>query len=87
MAAERLRARLRRHVVERGLASGIFETANHPFGGAIGVALYATLLTATATAGRADGYRSAFLAGACLALAGLGAALMSRADPDTPKAP
>ena len=71
---------------ERGIASGIFETANHLFGGAVGVALYATLLTATATAtvtaGQADGYRNAFLAGACLALAGLLAAHMSRAHHD-----
>jgi MFS family permease len=72
---------------ERGLASGIFETANHLFGGAVGVALYATLLTATATAGRADGYRGAFLAGACLALTGIVPALMSRAHPNTPNAP
>jgi hypothetical protein len=64
---------------ERGLASGIFETANHLFGGAVGVALYATLLTATATGGHADGYRNAFLAAACLAFAGLFAAHMSRA--------
>jgi EmrB/QacA subfamily drug resistance transporter len=63
---------------ERGLASGIFETANHLFGGAIGVALYATLITAAATAGHTHGYRSAFLAAACLALAGLAAAHMSR---------
>jgi len=61
---------------ERGLASGIFETANHLFGGAVGVALYATLLTA----GHADGYRNAFLAGAALALAGLLPARMSRAQ-------
>jgi MFS family permease len=67
---------------ERGLASGIFETANHLFGGAVGVALYATLLTATATTGLADGYRNAFLAGACLALSGLLAAHMSRAHHD-----
>ena len=67
---------------ERGLASGIFETANHLFGGAVGVALYATLLTATATTGHADGYRNAFLAGAGLALAGLLAAHMSRAHHD-----
>jgi EmrB/QacA subfamily drug resistance transporter len=67
---------------ERGLASGIFETANHLFGGAVGVALYATLLTATATAGHGDGYRNAFLAGACLALAGLLAAHMSCAHRD-----
>jgi EmrB/QacA subfamily drug resistance transporter len=67
---------------ERGLASGIFETSNHLFGGAVGVALYATLLTATATtAGDADGYRGAFLAGAVLALAGLVAARLSRAHP------
>ena len=71
------------HPDERGLASGIFETANHLFGGAIGVALYATLITATATAGHADGYRNAFLAAACLALAGLAAADMSRAHPNT----
>jgi len=68
---------------ERGLASGIFETANHLFGGAVGVALYATLLTATATAGHADAYRNAFLAGACLAIAGLLVASMSRSHPDT----
>jgi hypothetical protein len=67
---------------ERGLASGIFETANHLFGGAVGVALYATLLTATATTGLADGYRNALLAGACLALSGLLAAHMSRAHHD-----
>jgi hypothetical protein len=60
---------------ERGLASGIFETANHLFGGAIGVALYATVLTVTATTPtHADGY----LAGVLLALAGLLAAHMSR---------
>jgi hypothetical protein len=34
---------------ERGLASGIFETANHLFGGAVGVVLYASVLTATST--------------------------------------
>lgn len=47
---------------ERGLASGIFETADHLFGGAVGVALYASVLTATSTtASDADGYRAAFL--------------------------
>lgn len=65
---------------ERGLASGIFETSNHLFGGAVGVALYATVLTATATtADAADGYRGAFLAGVVLTLVGLLAARMSRA--------
>jgi hypothetical protein len=29
---------------DRGVASGIFETANHLFGGAVGAALYATLI-------------------------------------------
>jgi len=37
---------------ERGLASGIFETADHLFGGAVGVALYASVLTATSTTAR-----------------------------------
>jgi hypothetical protein len=65
---------------ERGLASGIFETSNHLFGGAVGIAVYATMLTATATAaGHADGYRGAFLAGAVLTLGGLLAARMSGA--------
>jgi len=72
---------------ERGLASGIFETSQHLFGGAIGVAVYATLLTETAgTTGHADGYRGAFLAGAALALSGLLAARMSRATACDPRA-
>jgi EmrB/QacA subfamily drug resistance transporter len=60
------------HPDDKGLASGIFETANHLFGGALGVALYATILTATASnaAGR-DGYRAAFLAATALAAFGL----------------
>jgi EmrB/QacA subfamily drug resistance transporter len=45
---------------EKGLASGIFESANHLFGGAVGVALYATLVAAS-------GYAAAFLAAAGLA--------------------
>jgi EmrB/QacA subfamily drug resistance transporter len=65
---------------DRGLASGIFETAGHLFGGAVGVAVYATLLTATATsADAADGYRGAFLAAVAFALLGLVAGRMSRA--------
>lgn len=65
---------------ERGLASGIFETANHLFGGAVGVALYASVLTATSTtASDADGYRAAFLAATGLALLGLVAASQARA--------
>jgi MFS family permease len=44
---------------EKGLASGIFETANHLLGGAIGVAVYATVLTSAA--GGAGGYRATFL--------------------------
>ena len=64
---------------ERGLASGIFETANHLFGGAVGVALYASVLTATSTtASDADGYGAAFLAATGLALLGLVAASQAR---------
>ena len=67
---------------ERGLASGIFETANHLFGGAVGVVLYASVLTATSTtASDADGYRAAFLAATGLALLGLVAASQARARP------
>jgi MFS family permease len=62
---------------ERGLASGIFETSNHLFGGAVGVAVYATLLTG------GGGYRGAFLAAAVLALGGLAAALTTRSSAPT----
>jgi hypothetical protein len=61
---------------DRGMASGIFETCAHLGGGAAGVALYATVLTATAE--HADGYRGASLAGVALACTGLLAAWMSR---------
>lgn len=54
---------------ERGLASGIFETANHLVGGAIGVAVYATVLAGSAGAvTEARGYRAAFLTAAALVL-------------------
>jgi EmrB/QacA subfamily drug resistance transporter len=60
---------------EKGLASGIFETANHLFGGAVGVALYATVLTATSAAtSDPAGYRAAFLVAALLAGFGLAVA-------------
>jgi MFS family permease len=49
---------------EKGLASGIFETANHMFGGAVGIALYATIVAAT-------GYGAAFATAAGLALLGV----------------
>jgi MFS family permease len=63
---------------DRGLAAGIFETANHLFGGAVGVALYATVLTsATGTATDADGYRAAFLVASGLAALGVAAALQA----------
>jgi EmrB/QacA subfamily drug resistance transporter len=70
---------------DRGLASGIFETSTHLGGGAAGVALYATVLTATSTtADHADGYRGAFLAGVALACTGLLATCMShRRQPQT----
>jgi EmrB/QacA subfamily drug resistance transporter len=60
------------HADEKGLASGIFETANHLLGGAAGVALYATVITA-ATAGAADSnrYRAAFVLAAGLAALGI----------------
>ena len=45
---------------EKGLASGVFETAQHLFGGAVGVALYATIV---------DG--AAFAVAAALALTGV----------------
>jgi MFS family permease len=73
---------------ERGLASGIFETANHLFGGAVGVVLYASVLTATSTtASDADGYRAAFLAATGLALLGLVAASQARARPGPSRSP
>jgi EmrB/QacA subfamily drug resistance transporter len=52
---------------EKGLASGIFETANHLVGGAVGVTIYAAIFSAF-SAGVSDsaGYRAAFLAGAVL---------------------
>jgi EmrB/QacA subfamily drug resistance transporter len=65
---------------EKGVASGIFETANHLFGGAVGVALYATIIAATTSAAVADtsGYRAAFLAAAALAVLGVAAAPLAR---------
>jgi EmrB/QacA subfamily drug resistance transporter len=65
---------------EKGVASGIFETANHLFGGAVGVALYATIIAATTSAAATDtsGYRAAFLAATALALAGVAGALLAR---------
>jgi MFS family permease len=57
---------------ERGLASGVFETCNHLVGGAVGVAVYASVIAVTGT------YRGAFLAAAVLALTGLLAAAGSR---------
>jgi hypothetical protein len=58
----------------KGLASGIFETANHLVGGAVAAAVYATVATTatrrTAAAQTpqtlATGYRSAFVAAAVL---------------------
>jgi len=65
---------------EKGVASGIFETANHLFGGAVGVALYATIIAATTAGTRADtsGYRAAFLAATALAVLGVAAAALAR---------
>ncbi|HEX2103788.1 MAG TPA: MFS transporter [Solirubrobacteraceae bacterium] len=68
---------------EKGVASGIFETSNHLFGGAVGVALYATIIAATASAAASDtsGYRAAFLAATALALLGVAAAPLARGRP------
>jgi hypothetical protein len=63
---------------EKGLASGIFETANHLLGGAVAVVLYATVAAtvtnATATPGSAQGlaagHRAAFITAAVLAALG-----------------
>jgi hypothetical protein len=78
---------------DKGVASGVFETANHLFGGAVGVAAYATVLTATAShPGDPAGYRAAFVlaAGGAIVL-GSASALIARrkartagayADPD-----
>jgi MFS family permease len=59
---------------EKGVASGIFETANHLFGGAIGVALYATVLAAA-------GHSAAFLTATALAVVGVLLALGARGRP------
>jgi hypothetical protein len=56
---------------EKGLASGIFETANCLVGGAIGVAVYATVLAAA-------GHGAAFLTAAGLAALGLPVAFAIR---------
>jgi EmrB/QacA subfamily drug resistance transporter len=55
------------HDNEKGLASGIFETSNHLVGGAIGVAVYASIFSAFSP-GPTDsaGYRGAFLTAAGL---------------------
>lgn len=58
-------------VDDKGLASGVFETANHMFGGAVGVAVYATVLAAA-------GYAAGFLAAAVMAALGLVAAALAR---------
>ena len=61
---------------EQGVASGVFETANHLGGGAAAVALYATVIALVAGEGAAGpealarGYGAAFLAAAGLAVLG-----------------
>jgi hypothetical protein len=72
---------------EKGLASGVFETANHLLGGAIGVAVYATVLAAAS--GSAPGgteYRAAFLTAAALVIV-LGAAATGQARRRTTSTP
>jgi EmrB/QacA subfamily drug resistance transporter len=68
---------------EKGLASGIFETSNHVFGGAIGIAVYATVLAMTAdNAADAGGYRAGFLA-ATLLVTALGLVAVQQARRNT----
>jgi EmrB/QacA subfamily drug resistance transporter len=59
---------------DKGLASGIFETANHLFGGAVGVAVYATVITA-------GSYGAAFATAAAIAAVGAVLALRAPARP------
>ena len=61
---------------DRGVASGIFETANHLFGGAVGVAVYATVIAA------AGDYGAAFAVAAALAACGVAVARIAPSDPD-----
>jgi sugar phosphate permease len=70
---------------DKGVASGIFETANHLFGGAVGVAAYATVVTAAASnPGDPGGYRAAFaLAAADAVVLGSASALIARRQPRT----
>jgi MFS family permease len=56
---------------DKGLASGVFETANHLFGGAVSVAIYATVLAATS-------YGTAFATAAGLAALGVVATRRAR---------
>jgi EmrB/QacA subfamily drug resistance transporter len=63
------------HDDEKGLASGIFETANHLLGGAVAIVVYAmaaaavteTTATAASPEDTAAGYRAAFIVAAVLA--------------------
>jgi MFS family permease len=63
---------------EKGAASGLFETSNHLLGGALGVAIYASLVSGF---GRdhhdVQGYRAAFTAAAVLVV-GLGLASLTQ---------
>ena len=70
---------------DKGLASGIYETANHLLGGAIGVAVYATVVAAVAEdAHDPSGYRAAFLTATTLVVL-LGAASVSQSKPQEKK--
>jgi MFS family permease len=73
---------------DKGLAAGLFETSSHLFGGGVGVALYATVITAAASgAADPDGYRAAFLAATILAAFGVAAAASSRGPRRSPRTP
>ncbi|GHG14323.1 MULTISPECIES: MFS transporter [Amycolatopsis] len=66
---------------DKGLASGIYETANHLSGGAIGVAVYAAVVSAVASdAHDPAGYRAAFLVATAMVVV-LGVAAVSQSTP------
>ena len=72
---------------EKGVASGLFETANHLFGGAVGVAVYATVIAAAGSGlDDARGYRAGFLTAAALAALGLLVAVRFRSSRREPPA-
>jgi MFS family permease len=69
---------------DKGIAAGVFETANHLFGGAVGVAVYATVLSAAAGSGDPTSHGAGFLAAAAFTPLGFLAALLVRGRERSP---